>query len=228
MKKTQLFCITYAGGNAGFFQNLIERLETDMECHALEYAGHGTRRKEPCYENLDALLDEIHTMICKQRNPDVPYIIFGYSMGSMVVYELLRRYFADDMPQHVYLAAHEPPHIPSKGHDYALLDDAGFITAMLEFGGIDARMTKNQRFLDIYLPPMRADYQYIHDYVWDEKTAKIPGCATVFYSPTDTKRSDIEQWQLLFEGRVRLCEFEGGHFFLRNHIEEIVDIIRGD
>lgn len=226
MDKTQLFCIPYAGGSASFFSNLSKLLGDSLEVHALEYAGHGLRRREPFYENVSQLVRETAAQIKDRRNLEVPYLIFGYSMGSMVTYEAVTEYLLEDSPKHVFLAAHEPPHLSFRGKAYALLDDEEFIKAVENFGGFDERIKSDQRFRDIFLPPMRADYRYLQEYRWKEGHDILPCDITVFYSSEDTRREDMLQWQQHTVGTMELKRFSGNHFFLKKHEEEIADIIR--
>lgn len=221
MNHTQFFCIPYAGGNASFFHNLSAELESELECYAIEYSGHGARRRESFYTNFEELLQEVSEQIKQQRRPETDYALLGYSLGSLVVYELAANYLETDLPKHIFLAAHEPPDLPFRGKKYALLDDEEFLDAMEHFGGIDRKMFENQRFLDIFLPPMRADYQYLHDYHWDKGHKKIPCDVTVFYSPEDTKAEDMLQWERHVEGNIQFFEYSGNHFFLKEHEKEI-------
>ena len=86
MQKIQLICFPYAGGSASFFRGLGEKLQNKIEVTAVEYAGHGTRRKESYYHTFEELVQDMTTTVRKVRNPEIPYAIFGYSMGSVVAY----------------------------------------------------------------------------------------------------------------------------------------------
>ena len=57
-KMPQLFCFTYAGGTSEFF-NIIEPHLNGVEVVKPEYAGHGKRRKESCYQDFDALSEDM-------------------------------------------------------------------------------------------------------------------------------------------------------------------------
>ena len=225
MDKLQLFCITHAGGTASFFRELSGLLEPKLDVHALEYAGHGTRQKEPLYENVDAMIKDIAFLIKEKRNPSIPYMVFGHSMGSMVAYETLTRYFLEDTPSHVFLASHTPPPIPYEGESYALLSDEDFIDKMYQFGALDKRLMEDQRFRSIYLPRIRADYRYLHEYHWTDGHRKFPCDITVFYSTEDIEAEVVCQWHLHTEGSVKLFEFSGGHFFLRSNGAEVTNKI---
>lgn len=87
-------------------------------------------------------------------------------------------------------------------------------------------MFENQRFLDIFLPPMRADYQYLQDYQWEKGHKKISCDVTVFYSPEDTKTEDMRQWERHVYGNTQFFEYSGNHFFLKEHEREIAENIK--
>ncbi len=57
--KPQLFCFSYAGGSASFF-DVIEKDLAPIEMVKLEYSGHGTRRKDPFYKAFDELVEDMY------------------------------------------------------------------------------------------------------------------------------------------------------------------------
>ena len=58
----KLICLTYAGGNATFYDQLQKELSKSVEVIALEYAGHGQRHKEPLYKTFDELSRDIEAV----------------------------------------------------------------------------------------------------------------------------------------------------------------------
>ena len=107
--KNKLFCFSYAGGNAAFF-NGIEKDLQDLDVIKLEYAGHGTRYKEKLYQNFDELADDMYNLL-KQKYNGSEYYLFGYSMGTISLVEVLKRIKKKkeiSLPSHVFIAAHEP------------------------------------------------------------------------------------------------------------------------
>ena len=84
----RLFCFTYAGGSAAFFDEIEKDLE-GIELKKLEYAGHASRHKERFYQDFNELGDDLFQIIksCLQGS----YALFGYSMGSIALVEVLRR-----------------------------------------------------------------------------------------------------------------------------------------
>ena len=107
----KLICLTYAGGNATFYDQLQKELSESVEVIAMEYAGHGQRHKEPFYKTFDELSRDLLRQLKEKVAVGEDYAIMGYSMGSISTVELLKRILQDptlNNPVHIFLAAHEP------------------------------------------------------------------------------------------------------------------------
>ena len=227
MSKPQLFCFTYAGGNASFFAG-IEKDLPEYDLVKLEYSGHGTRHKEPFYQNFHELTDDIFPQVKELYNGG-EYALFGYSMGSITLVEVLKRVIDDPMikkPFHVFIAAHEP-------HTKAEL--AGFTETELDewvkdrtirFGAVPEKLIRNKSFWRMYLPIYRADYSIIGKYNFGDLSLKTTIPVTIFYSELDTPISEIELWKKYFTGDCEFLQYEGTHFFIQNHHAEMADVIR--
>lgn len=227
MKNKQLFCLTYAGGNASFFDD-IERDLQEYDVVKLEYAGHGTRHKESYYESFDELADDMYSMI-KHTYSGGDYALLGYSMGSISLIEVLRRILDDSQflnPCHVYLAAHEP-HTKAELADFSSGELDEYVKQRtVKFGAIPEVLLKNKAFWRMYLPLYRADYSLIGRYKFEDLEIKTNIPATIFYSATDTPTEDMMQWKNYFVGECDYYSYEGTHFFIQEHHKEMAEIIR--
>ena len=223
----QLFCIPYAGGTSASYNTLTQFLaEEPIDVIVLEYAGHGTRVKEPGYDSFDAMASDIFHMISKRRIKEIPYAILGYSMGSIVAYEILTKYIpSTDLPAHIFLAAHFPPDAPGESYDYWRMDDQTFIETLESFGGIPEILAKNKRFLALYTKPLRHDYWLLGHYDYKEAVKKICGDVTFFYCEKDTPYIRVKDWSNLIEGLVTYYELGNNHFFINTHTEEMAAAI---
>ena len=227
MNKPQLFCFTYAGGNASFFDG-IEKDLPEFELVKLEYSGHGNRHKEPFYQNFDELADDMFIQI-EQRYSGEDYALFGYSMGTIALTEVLRRIVADPAkkaPSHVFLAAHEPH---SKAELVGFTDDEmdeWVKDRTIKFGAVPEKLLNNKSFWRIYLPIYRADYSIIGKYNFEDLSLQTTIPATIFYSETDTPRSEMELWNKYFSDDCEFFQYNGTHFFIQNHHAEMADVIK--
>lgn len=226
MSKLQLFCFTCAGGNASFF-DVIEKDLRGFELVKMEYAGHGVRYKEPLYLSFDELVNDIYHLI-KEQYSGGNYALFGYSMGSIALVEILKRILDDPEmkePVHVFLAAHEPH---SKAELVGFTDDEldeKIKDRTIRFGAVPDKLLNNKSFWRMYLPLYRADYSIIEKYRFDDLALRTTVSATIFYSETDTPRTEMELWSKYFTGDCEYYELKGNHFFINEYHQLMAKIM---
>ena len=222
----QIFCFTFAGGNASFFDEIEQDLP-ELAFVKCEYSGHGTRHREPLYQSFDELAEDM-IRIFKDRYKGGEYALFGYSMGCITLVEVLKR-LADlkgyPLPCHVFIAAHEPLS-RTEYPDNAELTDSWVRERTIQFGTVPDKVLNNKSFWRMYLPLYRADYSMIGRYRFEEfnKNFHIP--ATIFYSETDTPKEGMYLWKDIFVADCDFKQFEGAHFFIRQHHEQMAETIR--
>ena len=226
MSRKQLFCFTYAGGSSSFF-DVIEKDLPELEVIKPEYAGHGTRRKENFYKNFDELADDIYSLV-KEKYSGGAYALLGYSMGTITAVEVLKRIISDtemNEPAHVFLAAHEP-HSKAELSGFADNElDEWVKERTIRFGAVPEKLIGNNSFWRVYLPLYRADYSIIGKYKFEDLNLRSNIPATVFYSETDTPRSEMKLWERYFVGECSLRKYDGNHFFIFEHHKEMAQII---
>lgn len=224
----QLFCFTYAGGNASFYGQLEKELESKVNVIALEYSGHGSRHKEPFYRNFDELAEDMYLELKKKIVVGEPYALLGYSMGSISAVEVLRRIVNNkyiQQPCHVFLAAHEPYlKVELKGFDENELNSV-IKERTLKFGGIPKKLVNNNSFWRIYLPIYKADYTIIGKYDFERLDIKSVIPATIFYSESDIPFQAMEKWRNYFIGETDFIRYAGSHFFIRQYYQDMGRII---
>ncbi len=226
MSKPQLFCFTYAAGSASFF-DLIETDLPNIELVKLEYSGHGKRHKEPLYSNFKELTDDMYDLF-KTYYKGGDYALFGYSMGTIALVEMLKKIESAQTfkaPSNVFLAAHEP-HSKIELFGYTEdKQDEWVKERTIRFGAVPEKLVNNNSFWRMYLPLYKADYSIIWKYKFEDLNISSDIPATIFYSETDTPKSEMELWTNYFISNCEFYEYEGTHFFINNHHREMADII---
>jgi len=225
--KCKLFFIPYAGGSSTIFQSTQEALPDSIECILLDYAGHGSRMKEGFYPDNQAMFEDIAGLINANLEPEDVFGIFGYSIGSVVTYEILAQKLLVAEPKYVFVASHEGPEIRWKSKAYNSYSDEKLLETLRRYGGFDRvreDMLKNRVFYKLFFMPLREDYRLIAEYQMSQKT-KFPVPATVFYGNQDLTAEEIRTWEdFLIEGS-EFVAFPGQHFFIRDYGKEVADII---
>ena len=224
-ERTKLFCFTYAGGTASFFDTLEDNLE-NVDVIKLEYAGHGSRRKESFYADFNELAKDMFKKIREQISGE--YALLGYSMGSISLVEVLQQLIrAGELPPcHVFLAAHEP--LAKSAFNGWTEDELDNMVKQrtIAFGDIPEKLVENEAFWRMYLPLYRADYSIISKYDFERLDLRTSIPATIFFSESDTPLSDMKLWRNYFVGNVDFHCYEGNHFFIREHYREMAEVIK--
>ncbi len=223
----QLFFMPFAGGSARSFDMLRPYLADEFEVHVFEYAGHGTRRKEPFYESLQAMARDAALFVTQRRN-NRPYALFGYSMGSLVVYEMFAQEAILDPPVHFFLASHDSPDSRWEGQHYYGMQEEDFILMLRKMGGLDRvddKTLHNRFFQKIYMEPIREDYRLLAEYTMSSRVV-LPAPVTMFYAPADITKERIERWKPFMPQGSNIIAMGEKHFFLESHGKEIADSVR--
>lgn len=222
--KIKMFCFTYAGGAASFYNEIEQSLKDNIELVKLDYAGHGKRYREDLYSDFKELAEDMYNQVKMQCDENTPYVFMGYSMGSIVVFELLRMIACRkeiEFPKYVFLAAHEPC-TKLKLLKYANeIPDDEVKKRTIKFGGIPQELVENAIFWRVYLPIYRADYSLIGMYDFDDKKDVFEVPATVFYSEQDTPFEKMRKWEVFFPHKCEFIEYTGNHFFINQHCDDM-------
>lgn len=225
MEEQQVFCIPYAGGSADIFLPLKRYIGNHIEIIPVEYAGHGKRNKNPLYKTFQEMVEDVEKMIISKTDKASHINLFGYSMGSIVVYELLKRKVLNI--DSVILAAHEPPHFPNGAQMLKSMEEGNIKEKLLSLGGIDERILSNSVYWRVYYPIFKQDFMLLREYT-DKAPEEIKGNRNVciLYSETDTSYKHIAEWQKYFKKKCIFEEFTGNHFFIKYNYERIAQIMQ--
>lgn len=225
-KQMQLFILPYAGGSIAAFKRLTDLIDEQIDVITVEYAGRGTRAKEPLAESIWELLDDSIAYCCKRRNVSLPYAVMGYSMGSILAYETVIRKAIPGELKHLFISAEVSP----KDRSLELRKvknptEERILERAKSLGGLDERMLINKRFSDIYIKPMLSDYRLFFEYRFGDYQEKINVDTTFFYCEKDTAYEDVLKWKELINGRFDFHELGENHFFINQHYEEMARVI---
>jgi len=222
-KQIQLFFIPHAGGSSTSFARLIDLLDERIEVIPLEYAGRGTRNKEKFITDYDVFLKDVAHQIMEKRKEELPFAVFGYSLGSSITYDLLSRHILEDYPVHIFLCARGSILYRSISQDYGKLTMEELADKLASRGDVDQRIVKNKRFLSIYMKPIHYDF-----IIW-EQFKFLPGTidcdASIIYSREDPVSEGVQDWSKIVTRKVHYHEFTGNHLFITKHWQEFADIV---
>lgn len=225
----KLFCLPYAGGSATYYSRWKKYLNDRIELCPIELAGRGRRYADPFYKSIADAVEDVYSMIKDELDKE-PYAIFGHSMGSVIAYELgVKTMNLHPVPVHIFVSGGTAPHARKKLKPTYNLPLEQFKEEILKYEGTPENFFDNKELLRLFLPILRADIKIMEEYSFSDgkEFARFHSPISVFCGKSDAHApmSTIDEWQKLTDKECRIYPFEGGHFFIHDNEEEIVDII---
>jgi pyochelin biosynthetic protein PchC len=223
--RVRLVCFPYAGGSASFYFPLSRALSPAVDVLALQYPGRQDRRAEPTIDDLGELTDQVLAAI--EPWDDLPLAFFGHSMGATLAFEVARKLERKTGTVLVNLFA-SGRRAPSRlrNEDVHLRDDAALVRDLRRLNGTDARILADEELLRTILSALRSDYKAIENYRF-QPGPPLNCPITVLVGDRDpvTTIDEARSWQEHTAAECDLNVLPGGHFYLINKQEEVIDIV---
>jgi surfactin synthase thioesterase subunit len=156
-----------------------------------------------------------------------PFVLFGHSLGGLVAFETARRLQALGMPQprRLFLSSSPPPGSLSADRSLHTLPNAELLDTIERRWGTLPRSTReNADLLTLTLRALRADLEMFETYVYQPgPPLRCP--VTVLAGNEEVPEVHMDRWRKYTYGEFMLQAFPGGHFYVREHREEIAKLI---
>nr|WTB28345.1 alpha/beta fold hydrolase [Streptomyces sp. NBC_00830]WTB35737.1 alpha/beta fold hydrolase [Streptomyces sp. NBC_00830] len=219
----RLFCFPHAGGSATYFFPLARALPAGVEVVAVQYPGRQDRRGEPCVDDLRQMADAVAAELDEWL--DVPFALFGHSMGATVAYETALLLERQGSAPHTLFASGRRAPSRVRDEQVHLRSDAGLIDEIKNLGGTDPRMFDDE-LIRAMLPSLRADYRAVETYRC-EPGGLLRCPVVVLTGDADPHVTDDEAraWRSHTAGAFELLRYPGGHFFLNEHAAPVISEI---
>lgn len=221
-----LVCLPHAGGSASFFFPLARALAPAIDVLAVQYPGRQDRRHEPNIDNLPELADRIVDAV--RLMDDRSFALFGHSMGALLAYEVALRLAAAGLstPTHLFASGRRAP---SRHRDDRLhrSSDGDILTHARRLGGPGSAVLDDPEIRAMVLPLLRNDYHAVETYRHDP-SAVLDCPITVLTGDLDALLTldEAHAWAEHTTGPTDLVVLPGGHFYLADRNEEVVDLLR--
>jgi medium-chain acyl-[acyl-carrier-protein] hydrolase len=213
--RMRLFCLPHAGGGAIGFRSWNAAMPPFVQVCPVLLPGREMRRTEPAHTDLDTLVDALTAQL--QPWLDLPYAIFGHSMGSLLAFEWVRRLERDgqSMPEWLFLSGRRAPDSPPDGHLLHALPDSQFLEQLAGlYQGIPQEILRDPELMAVFLPILRADISVVESYRFRED-GPLNCPITVFSGAQDASVT----WDQLLAWKRQTCQrfalqlLPGGHFY---------------
>jgi surfactin synthase thioesterase subunit len=228
-KKWKLFCFPYAGGSAAVYSKWKKKLDKDIELVAVELAGRGKRIYEPLYDSIDEAIEDVYKIIKNDLN-GTPYGFFGHSMGGIIAFELAQklRNMKTSQPSFIFFSGRGAPHVPKREDKEVIYDlpEEKFREKILDLGGTPKEFFEHPELQEVLLPTLRSDFKIAETYeVLDEIIPFDFDIEILIGKEEDVTAEQMHGWKDHTNKLCTMYYFEGGHFFINEKSEKIVEII---
>src|ERR1700744_3855745 len=137
MKKINLFCLPFAGGNKHCYREYRIRFPPFLNLIPMEYPGRGTRIREALQTDIHRIVDDLYDKIKSSLEED--YALYGHSLGGLVAYLLRKKVISrrGKSPLHLFITGTPGP-ASSEGRkkNLYLLEKAEFLEEVGKLRGV--------------------------------------------------------------------------------------------
>lgn len=220
----RLFCFPYAGGGAAVYRGWFHTLSSDIELGAVRLPGRETRVLEPpadCWSDLvRRVADGVAPLL------DLPFALFGHSMGALIAFELareLRRRDDTAGPVRLFVSGARAPTRPHPDPPLRHLSDRELVKEVhRRYGAVPPAVIDNSEFVDVIAPCLRADFTLVETYRYAPGPAMA--CPISCFSGSRDRgigSEDLVEWSRQTANTFRMRMFDGDHFFLESAFGEV-------
>ena len=226
----RLICVPYAGVGAAVYRPWRGAFSAEIEVLALQMPGRENRLGEAPFSRLEPLVATASAAI--RPYLDVPFAVFGHSVGGLIAFELARHLRATEglEPVHLFVSGRRAPHLAPRHSAIAHLPDSEFVSEVnRRYGGIPLELLSEPELLALFLPGLKADVALFEGYRYESREP-LTCPMSVFGGVQDAEATpaDLAGWRQLTSGAFGVRMFPGGHFFLRSAHADVVRQVATD
>jgi surfactin synthase thioesterase subunit len=220
--------LPYAGSGASLFRTWTDEIAEAIEICPIQLPGRENRLRESPFADLSLLSD----VLVKALSPylDMPYALFGHSMGALISFEVCRRLEQSAVipPMHLFVSGRSAPDLPDPHPVSPQLPDDEFIGELRRLQGTTEEVLENREFLQMLLPLLRADFTLSDSYVYTEKDPlSCPITAFGGFEDIEAPPDMLHPWAGHTRNSFEVHFYHGKHFFILDEYKSMIEHISG-
>jgi medium-chain acyl-[acyl-carrier-protein] hydrolase len=226
--EVQLLCFHHAGGNAAMFRDWPKFLPQSIEPIAIQLPGRADRFREPLYESMAPLIDDLIEII--KPRLDQPFACYGASMGARVAWALAHALRDRSMsePCRLYVASSAAPSLDRSGRGWEGPDEE-LESYMRSLGGTPPEVFDDPELLQALLPILGADLTVLSSHL-ASPAAPLQIGIHAFAGTDDVEASPerMSRWREETTADFAVHPIQGGHFFTAEGLVQVTQAIADD
>jgi medium-chain acyl-[acyl-carrier-protein] hydrolase len=221
----RLFCFAHAGGSANSFRQWQALLPPEIAVCPVQLPGHSTRLREPAISRMGPLVEAVTEGLSPWL--DLPFAIFGHSMGAAVGHELAHRLRAAHgiEPAYFFASGRRAPTRPMASPIHQLPPER-FVQELRRLNGTPTEALDNPELLELIVPMLRADFEVIETCTYTPRPPlRCPIVALGGIEDHEVTREDLAAWAEMSTAAFSLYLLPGDHFFVNTARSEVTRIV---
>jgi surfactin synthase thioesterase subunit len=217
----------HAGAAAASYRVLAAALAAGADTYIVQYPQRADRLSEPAHETVHDLA--VGLFEAGPWASVAPLQLFGHSMGAVVAFEFAR--VAEEhgvAVRKLWASAGPPPCVVADMPELPTSDDE-VLAELADLGGTDPELLADEEFSELLTTAMRADYRAFNRY--DPSPEVRIGAEIHVLGGRDDHRIATEVlrlWENHTAAAFDLSLYDGGHFYVYEHVETIAAQVNAD
>jgi medium-chain acyl-[acyl-carrier-protein] hydrolase len=212
----RLFCLPYAGGGSSAYASWQAAVGPDVHVCPIVLPGREHRIAEPPASAMAALAGPLAEAL--SAHLDVPYALFGHSMGGLIAFEVARLLARHGLPAPAALLLSGTGPVRERDRPVTHhLPDPELLDALRAMNGTPPEFFDHPELVELLLPTIRADLTLAETFEVPESVRlRTPIVAFAGSGDTHAPPEIVDLWRRHTVAGFTMRVLPGEHFFLRD------------
>lgn len=228
-KKSEIRLVGFTPAGAGpqFYRQWKNFLPAHYQLESIALPGREHRIKDKLPRSMQEIVNELVNIVSRSMQTDRrPVVFFGHSFGALLAYKVCCQLDIDNLPMALIVSAHCAPMDKTPIGAIHTLPEEAFIQQLKNIEGLPSQVVDSPEYLDLVLPVIRSDLCI--DFNTDMENSNPLSLPLLCLSANQDNVAPsklMENWQTVTNKYYQHNQFDGGHFYIREHIEQVVYVI---
>ena len=215
----------HAGGAAAAYRPLAKALSANgVDTYVVQYPQRADRRSHPAVDSIEALALDLFG--AGDWAAAAPLTLFGHCMGAVVAFEFARVAETSGVPVRVLWASSGQAPCTVAASGPLPTSDADVLADMVDLGGTDPVLLEDADFAELLVKAVKADYRALSGYsCLPEVRIRADIHAIGGHRDHRISAKMLTSWETHTRGRFTVSHFDGGHFYLNDHLDAVAALV---